>query len=76
MVFEPDCIDFMQKDRIKKIIGSCELDSNMLQSLSSVVNADSWTEQFGQSLLSSKFIGHLTGKFYIRKCKISRPPSQ
>lgn len=68
MVINPDSISFEQKDKIKKIIGSCRLDSTIIESLGSIVNADNWTEPFGLSLLSSKLIGLLTGKYFIRKC--------
>lgn len=67
MVFHPDWISNEQKDKIKSIINSLKPDSSLIQSLSSVVNADNWTGSFGINLLSGKFIGHVSGKIHLRK---------
>lgn len=69
MVFHPDWISNERKNKIKSIINSLKPDSNLIQTLSSVVNADNWTESLGLSLLSGKLIGHLSGKFINRKHK-------
>lgn len=63
MFLKPDWVSEEQKDRIKDILQSLNLDSTQTASLELVNNVESWASIFGQSLLSGKFIGHLTGKY-------------
>lgn len=68
MALKPDLISDEQKQRIREIQSNIKLDTNQIQMLNLISSVDSWISPVGQSLLSGKFIGHLTPKLSL--CKL------